>query len=54
MKYSTKFFIEAGKKGGEARAKNLTANRRSEIARIAGSSPKKKNKKSVDILPGKQ
>lgn len=33
-----------GRKGGKARAKKLTAARRSEIARIAGSAPKRKRK----------
>jgi len=54
MKYDLDYFKKCGRSGGKTRAKNLTAARRSEIARIAGSSPKKNNKKSVDILPGKQ
>ena len=37
-----KFLSENGIKGGHARAKSLTAKRRSEIARKAGQAPKRK------------
>jgi len=46
-----KFLSENGIKGGHARAKSLTAKRRSEIARKAGLTPKRKrkiNKKDID------
>ena len=37
-----KFLSENGVKGGNARAKSLTAKRRKEIARMAGLAPKRK------------
>jgi len=40
-----KDFIKWGKVGGKKRAENLTPERRAEIARIAGSAPKKKAKR---------
>jgi len=43
--YTAADFARWGKAGGRKRAKNLTAEQRSEIARIAGSAPKKKAKR---------
>jgi len=43
--YTSEDFAKWGKAGGKKRAKNLTAERRKEIARLAGSAPKKKAKR---------
>jgi general stress protein YciG len=49
MEFTREQFQKWGQEGGRKRAKALTPERRSEIAKKAGSAPKRKRTKAVKI-----